>query len=60
MMPTHALIAQRLEDHALEAQAIVSLMEPFTDDPRWAGVAADIALAAESAQYWSKEIRSEP
>ena len=40
MNPTKLLIAQRLAEHAREGRAIVSLMEPFADDPRWAGVAS--------------------
>lgn len=60
MTPVQALIAQRLAEHAREGRAIVALMEPFTDDPRWAGVAADLAIASETAEYWATEIRSEP
>jgi len=60
MNPTKMLIAQRLAEHAREGRAIVSLMEePFADDPRWAGVASDLAIASETADYWAKEIRSD-
>lgn len=59
MNPTQLLIAQRLAEHAREGRAIVSLMEPFADDPRWAGVAADLAIGSETAEYWAKEIRAE-
>ncbi len=59
MNPTKLLIAQRLAEHAREGRAIVSLMEPFADDPRWAGVASDMAVASETAEYWAKEIRAE-
>ena len=59
MNPTKLLIAQRLAEHAREGRAIVDLMADYTDDPRWAGVAADLAIASETADYWAKEIRSD-
>ncbi len=59
MNPTKLLIALRLAEHAREGRAIVSLMKPFDDDPRWAGVASDLAIASETAEYWAKEIRAE-
>ena len=58
MNPTKLLIAQRLAEHAREGRAIVSLMDDYIEDPRWAGVAADVAMASETAEYWATEIRA--
>ena len=58
MTPSKCLIAQRLAEHAREGFAIVSLMDDYLKDPRWAAVAADMARAAETAEYWAKEIRA--
>lgn len=58
MNPTKLLIAQRLAEHAREGRAIVSLMRPFADDPRWAGVAARPGIA-ETADIVGQEMQSD-
>ena len=57
MTPTKLLIAQRLAEHAAEGRAIVSLMDDYLPSPRWAGVANDVARAADTAAWWAEEIR---
>ena len=57
MTPGKLLIAQRLDEHAREGYAIVGLMADYLKAPRWANVAADMASAAETAEFWAKEIR---
>lgn len=57
MIIKKALIAQRLDEHAREGRAIVALMDDYLKDPRWAGIASDLARSSDAGEYWAKEIR---
>lgn len=57
MTPKKLLIAQRLDEHAREGRAIVALMDDYLKDPRWAGIASDLARSSDAGEYWAKEIR---
>ena len=59
MTPAKLLIAQRLMEVAVELRSIVALMDEYRNDPAWAGVASDLAIASETADYWAKEIQSD-
>ena len=59
MTPSKLLIAQRLDESARELVAIVTLMDEHRSDPRWALHTAELARAADLAEWWASEIRSE-
>ena len=59
MTPAKLLIAQRLDEVAVELLSIVELMTEFKSDPAWANVARELAGAAATAQWWANEVRAE-
>lgn len=59
MTPGKLLIAQRLNEVAVELRSIVELMHEYRNDPAWSDVARELAGAAATAQWWANEVRAE-
>ena len=59
MTPAKLLIAQRLTEVAREMESIAELADEFGCEIRWAKPTQELRNAAELAQWWAKEIRSD-